>query len=39
VLYSLMDIFLPEKDTVTIDLPVKSETPLVFAVLQRKMIK
>lgn len=39
VLYSLMDIFLPERDTVTIDLPVKAEVPLVLAVVQRKMIK
>lgn len=39
LLYTLLDIFFPEKDTVTIDIPVKSETPLVFAVLQRKQVK
>lgn len=35
----LLDIFIPDKDTVTIDIPVKTDIPLVFAVVHKKQIK
>ena len=38
-LYMLLDIFMPDKDTVTIDLPLKSDVPLVLLVAQRKQVK
>ena len=34
-----MDIFMPDKDTVTIDLPVKTDVPLILAVAYKKQIK
>lgn len=34
-----MDIFFPAKDTVTIDLPVKNDIPLVLAIVMKKQIK
>ncbi len=30
---------MPEKDTVTIDIPVKSDLPIVFALANKKKIK
>jgi hypothetical protein len=35
----LYGIIFPEKDTVTIDIPVRTEIPLVFAVAGKKKIK
>lgn len=35
----LYDILFPEKDTVTIDIPVKSDVTLVFALANKKKIK
>ena len=35
----LIDIFMPQKDTATIDIPVKADLPLVLAVGQRKFVK
>ena len=35
----ILDIFMPDRDTVTIDLPVKSDTPLVLAVAHKKQLK
>lgn len=39
LIYSLYDILVPEKDTVTIDIPVKSDLPIVFALANKKKIK
>lgn len=30
---------MPDKDTVTIDIPVKTEVPLVIAVIAKKLVK
>jgi hypothetical protein len=35
----LLDIFMPDKDTVTIDLPMDTDVPLVFAVCEKKSVK
>lgn len=35
----LLDIFMPDRDTVTIDIPVKAKVPLVLAVAQKRYIK
>ena len=35
----LLDIFMPDKDTVTVDLPLRNEVPLVMLVAQRKQTK
>ena len=35
----LYDILFPEKDTVTIDIPVKSELPIVFAIANKRKVK
>jgi hypothetical protein len=35
----LLDIFMPEKDTVTIDIPLKADSPIVLAVAQKKQVK
>ena len=39
LLYCILDIFMPDKDTVTIDIPVKTEVPLVIAVIAKKLVK
>ena len=35
----LLDIFMPEKDTVTIDISLKADSPIVLAVAQKKQVK
>jgi hypothetical protein len=35
----ILDIFMPDKDTVTIDLPIKTDVPLVFAIAEKKRVK
>lgn len=39
LIYYLYDIVFPEKDAVTIDIPVKSENQLVFALASKKKIR
>ena len=39
MIYSLYDIIFPEKDIVTIDIPVKTDVMLVLAVAGKKKIK
>jgi hypothetical protein len=39
LLYQILDLVMPERDIVTIDISVKSEIPLVLAVLAKKMVK
>lgn len=35
----LLDIFMPEKDTVTIDIPMNADVPLVLAIIDKKKVK
>jgi hypothetical protein len=35
----LLDIFMPERDLVIIDIPMKTDYPLIFAVTQKKRVK
>ena len=35
----ILDIFMPEKDTATIDLPLKTDIPLILGVIQKKQVK
>ena len=40
ILYSVFyEIFYPEKDLIIIDIPVKTDLPLVFALAHRKKVK
>lgn len=39
LLYTLYDIVFPQRDTVTIDLPIKTDVPVVLLVAQKKRVK
>ena len=39
LIYTLYDIVVPEKDTIVIDLPMQTVTPVVFAVVPRRKVK
>jgi hypothetical protein len=35
----IYDIFFPDRDTVTIDIPIKADQPLVLLIAQKKRVK
>jgi len=39
LLYTLYDIIFPERDTVTLDIPIKTQIQQVFLVAQKKRVK